>query len=59
MSCRNCGRRTSDVDGVTGLCGFCHEIGRRLTAAGITPDDPAFAAIRDWNRRAYERRDSQ
>jgi hypothetical protein len=49
-SCRVCGRRTGDVDSVTRLCAFCHEIGRRLTDAGITPDDPGFTHIREWNK---------
>jgi hypothetical protein len=47
VSCGNCGRRTPDV--THGLCAFCHEIGRRLLDAGITPDDPAITTIREWN----------
>jgi hypothetical protein len=51
-ACGNCGRRTPDVDRYVRLCAFCHEIGRRLLDAGITPDDPAITTIREWNTAA-------
>jgi hypothetical protein len=34
---------------------LAEQTARRLLLAGITPDDPGLAAIREWNARAYER----
>jgi hypothetical protein len=34
---------------------LAEQTARRLLLAGITPDDPGLAAIREWNARVYQR----
>jgi len=38
-----------------GVVNLTEEVSARLAAAGFTPDDPALAFIRAWNRVAAER----